>query len=459
MKAVTLKDVAQIIGGTLVSGDGEALVRGAAVDSRSIRPSQLFFALRGQTDGANFAPEAHLRRAGATVADRPLDVPTVVVEDPLHALQKLARWSISHEPESSPKVVGITGSVGKTTTKDALATILRFAGKKVCATEGNFNNEIGLPLTVLSAGERTEVLVLEMGATHTGDVAALCDIAPPQLGILTAIAPVHLDSFGNLQALAAAKGELARALPKDGGFVAPAGVPEAAVAKDRTFSQRINFSSGAADDVQLWVSKVEEQDEGLSFVVHWGKESTEVRVPIFGTHLIEPLLAAFGGALCLGMELKDCVTGISRIKRTGLRGDVYRLREDIVVYDDSYNASPKAMEAVLRYGADQARRQERRFVAVLGSMFELGPDARAYHRETGKIAAEVGVDLLVGVGEEARWYAETFSGKTLLYDNATSAAKGLQEALRGSEYVIVKGSRGIKLDALTVELRERLALV
>ncbi|CAN5538780.1 UDP-N-acetylmuramoyl-tripeptide--D-alanyl-D-alanine ligase [soil metagenome] len=459
MKPVSLNEVARVIGGKLVGGDAEAIAHGAAVDSRVVRPSQLFFALRGSTDGADFAPEAHLRGAVATVADRPLDVPTIAVEDPLRALQELARRTLSCDSASSPTVVGITGSVGKTTTKDALATILRSTGTKVCAAEGNFNNEIGLPLTVLSAGEKTDVLVLEMGATHPGDIETLCNIAQPRVGILTAISPVHLDSFGNLEALAAAKGELARALPEDGCFVAPAGVPKASVAEDRTFGRRTTFAREVNDDVQLWVSEVEEQSEGLRFVVHWGRESAVVRVPIHGTHLIEPMLAAFGGALCLGAELEDCVRGISRIKRTGLRGDVYRLRDDIVVYDDSYNASPKAMDAVLRYGSGQARRQNRRFIAVLGSMFELGPDARAYHRETGAIAEEVGVDLLVGVGEEARWYAETFSGDTLLYDDATSAAVGLQEDLRGGEYVVVKGSRGVSLDLLTSRLKERLALV
>lgn len=461
MKAITLNEAARAMGGELTAGNAEALVHGADLDSRSVRPEQLFFALRGKTDGADFAPEAHLRGAVATVAGRPLDVPTIVVDDPQEALKDLARWTLRREqaPAPSPTVVGITGSLGKTTTKDALATILRSAGMKVCATEGNFNNEIGLPLTVLSAKDTTEVLVLEMGATHPGDVANLCDIAPPQVGILTAIAPAHLDSFGGLEALARAKGELARSLPEDGCFVAPEGVPQAAIAHDRTFGRRITFSQEAKDGVQLWVSEVEERDEGLRFVVHWGKALAEARAPIYGTHLIEPILAAFGGALCLGAELGDCVKGISRIKRTGLRGDVYRLRDDVVVYDDSYNASPKAMEAVLRYGSEQARIQGRRFVAVLGSMYELGPEARAYHREIGASAAEAGVDLLLGVGDEARWYAETFSGETLMYRDAASAAKGLREALRGGEYVIVKGSRGVNLDLLTSDLREKLTLV
>ncbi|CAN5734895.1 UDP-N-acetylmuramoyl-tripeptide--D-alanyl-D-alanine ligase [soil metagenome] len=459
MKSVSLNDVARVLGGELVGGHGDAVVGGAAVDSRSVRTGQLFFALRGQRDGTDFAPEAHLRGAAAIVADRPLDVPTVVVEDPAQSLRELARWSLSYHEDSSPTVVGITGSVGKTTTKDALATILRTSGSKVCATEGNFNNEIGLPLTVLSASDNTEVLVLEMGATHPGDVEALCNIAPPQVGILTAIAPVHLDSFGSLEGLARTKGELARALPDDGCFVAPEGVPKAAIAEDRAFSRRITFAKELGRDVQLWVTEVEQREEGLRFVVHTGSASAEAQVPIYGTHLVEPLLAAFGGALCLGVELEDCIRGISRIKRTGLRGDVYRLRDDIIVYDDSYNASPKAMEAVLRYGAEQAKRQGQCFVAVLGSMFELGSGARAYHREIGEIAQEVGVELLVGVGEEARWYAETFTGDTRLYEDAESAAEGLREALHGGEYLVVKGSRGVSLDVLTSRLRERLALV
>ena len=180
---------------------------------------------------------------------------------------------------------------------------------------------------------------------------------------------------------------------------------------------------------------------------------------MFGTHLVEPLLAALGGGLVLGLDLEECARGLSRLRRTGLRGEVYRLRDGIVVYDDSYNASPAAVAAVLRYGADQAARQGRRLVAVLGGMFELGPNARAYHREAGELAGEVGVDLLICVGDEARWYAETFAGPTLCYEDATRAADGLRDHLRPDDYVVVKGSRGVGLDTLTRKLKEHLALV
>jgi UDP-N-acetylmuramoyl-tripeptide--D-alanyl-D-alanine ligase len=456
VRPATLAEVARAVGADLPTTHVNMLVTGAAIDSRKVREGDVFFALRGRTDGADFAPEAHLRGAVATVAARRLDVPTLVVDDPLKAMQRLARWTLVRGDAPSPTVVGITGTVGKTTTKDALATILRHAGTRVSATAGNLNNEIGLPLTVLSADPRTEVLVLEMGATHAGDIEYLCGIAPPEIGVLTAISPVHLDSFGSLEALAAAKGELALALPDSGTLVAPAAAPAAATGKGRNLS-RITFARDG--DADLVASEIEGRNEGLRFVAHHGEESSEVRSPVFGTHLVEPLLASLGGALALGLGLEVGARGLSRLRRTGLRGDVYRLREDITVYDDTYNASPAAVAAVLKYGGDQATRQGRRLVVVLGGMFELGACARAYHQEAGRLAGEVGVDLLVCVGDEARWYAETFPGKALYYEDAETAAGALREELKSGDYLIVKGSRGVGLDALTRKLRESLALV
>ncbi|MBA2535707.1 MAG: UDP-N-acetylmuramoyl-tripeptide--D-alanyl-D-alanine ligase, partial [Rubrobacter sp.] len=330
-------------------------------------------------------------------------------------------------------------------------------GKRVSATAGNLNNEIGLPLTVLCADPRTEVLVLEMGATHAGDVEHLCGIAPPEIGILTAISPVHLDSFGTLEDLAAAKGELAMALPEYGTLISPSGAPEAATGRGRKLGGRITFDRDG--DADLVASGIEDRDEGLRFIATIGGESVEARSPVFGTHLVEPLLASIGCALVVGLDFETAARGLSRLRRTGLRGDVYRLREDIVVYDDSYNASPAAVAAVLRYGAEQASKQGRRLVVVLGGMYELGPCAREYHREAGKLAGEVGVDLLACVGDEARWYAEAFPGKTIFYEDAATAAEALHVELRGGDYLIVKGSRGVGLDALTRKLRESLALV
>lgn len=459
MKTVSLAAVTEALGGRLKGAHADALVTGASVDSRKVRGGELFFALQGRTDGADFAPEAYLRGAVAAVASRPLPVPTVVVEDPLVALQELARWSLKRM--NSPRVVGVTGTVGKTTVKDALEAILRSSGRRVSATAGNFNNEIGLPLTVLAADERTEVLVLEMGATHKGDIAHLCHIAPPEVGVLTAVSPVHLDSFGSLEDLAAAKGELALALPDTGTLVSPAGVPEAATGRGRNFAQRITFGRGP--EANLYATETSEQESGLSFELHvrdaLEERSVEVKTPVFGTHLVEPLLAAIGGARALGLSPEECAGGLARLRRTGLRGEVYRLRNDVFVYDDSYNASPAAVAAVLRYGMEGARRQDRRLVAILGGMFELGAGAREYHREAGALAGEVGVDLLVCVGEEARWYAEGFPGKVLFYEDAEAAAEGVEGELRGGDYVVVKGSRGVGLERLTQRLKEKLALV
>jgi UDP-N-acetylmuramoyl-tripeptide--D-alanyl-D-alanine ligase len=459
LKTVSLGAVTGAVGGTLKGADADTLVTGASVDSRKVRGGEVFFALRGRTDGADFAPEAYLRGAVAAVASRPLSVPTVMVEDPLVALQELARWSLRRM--NSPTVVGITGTVGKTTVKDAMEAILRSSGRRVSATAGNFNNEIGLPLTVLAADERTEVLVLEMGATHKGDIAHLCHIAPPEVGVLTAVSPVHLDSFGSLEDLATTKGELALALPDTGTLVSPAGVTEAAIGPGRTFARHITF--GLGPEAGLYAAEILEKESGLSFELHvrdgLEERAVEIKTPVFGTHLVEPLLAAIGGALALGLSPEECAGGLARLRRTGLRGEVYRLRNDVLVYDDSYNASPAAVAAVLRYAMEGARRQDRRLVAILGGMFELGAGAREYHREAGALAREVGVNLLVCVGEEARWYAEGFPGRVLFYKDAESAAEGIEGEIRGGDYVVVKGSRGVGLERLTQRLKEKLALV
>lgn len=466
MRPASLETVAHVIGAELPPGaDGDLPVRGGVADSREARPGagQLFFALSGRTDGAGFAGDACRNGAVAVVASRSLEdleAPTLVVEDPLRALQELARWTLEREDAEAPRVVGITGSVGKTTTKDALAAILRSAGLRVSATAGNYNNEIGLPLTLLAAGEETEALVLEMGATHPGDIRHLCSIAPPEVGVLTAVSPVHLESFGSLEDLAAAKGELADALAESGTLVAPHDAPSAATGRGRSLGRRLVFGGETAENgaESLVASEIESGEEGISFTVHHGERRVRVRSPVFGTHLVDPLLAAFGGALALGVDLEDCARGVERLKRTGLRGEVYRLRDGIVVYDDSYNASPVANEAVLRYGAEEARAGGR-LVAVLGGMFELGVGAREYHREIGALATRLGVDLLVCVGDEARWYAEGFAGESVFYGDAAAAGEGLKEHLQSGDYVVVKGSRGVGLEAVSRRLREELSLV
>lgn len=459
MRPMTLTEISAATGARIENATPDTLATGAQIDSREVRPGDLFFAFRGQTDGTKYAASAIEAGAAAVVADRPLEgLPTLVVEDVLGSLQSLAKWSLDELEEAAPVIVGITGTVGKTTTKDALAAILRNSGSRTFATAGNFNNEIGLPLTVLAAGPQTEHLVLEMGATHAGDITKLCEIARPSIGILTAISPVHLDSFGSLEALAEAKGELASCLPDDGTLVSPVGVPAAAIsAGGRELGRRIPFGPDSLDGLRA--SNVTETSEGIKFTVEYEGETEEVLAPVFGTHLIQPLLAAIGGGLALGLSLGECASGASRIKRTGLRGELFDLRGDITVYDDSYNASPAAMSAVLKYGAGQAGQQGKRFVAVLGGMFELGPSTRAYHQEIGEIAADSGVSLLVCVGDEARWYAETFPGETLAYPDSGTAATELPDLLKPNDYVVVKGSRGVGLDVITLKLRERLPLV
>src|SRR4028119_367472 len=278
-RAAPLREVARAMGADLHNAGEQVEARGAATDSRLVREGDLFFALRGTSDGADYAEDALRRGAVAAVASRPLAGPTLIVEDPLAALQDLARWSLQRPGSEAPTVVGITGSIGKTTTKDALSAVLRSGGARVSATVGNLNNEIGLPLTVLAAPANSEILVLEMGADQVGNIAELCRIAPPRYGILTAIAPAHLESFGSLEALAATKGELAASLPPDGSFVSPAGVPESAVALGRELSPRIIFSPRGTASAPLAATDFDEDEEGLRFTARMGERRAAVRAP------------------------------------------------------------------------------------------------------------------------------------------------------------------------------------
>ena len=362
--------------------------------------------------------------------------------------------------DDSPPVVGITGTSVRRRSRTHRDR-LRCAGKKVRATAGNFNNEIGIPLTVLSADPRTEVLVLEMGATHNGDIAHLCGIAPPEVGVLTAVSPVHLTRSGASRTWRRRRASWQSALPSAVVSVSPVAAPEAA---DRgranpAAAYHLRRLDGAA--AELNASGVEVARRGLR-VRGSGRESSR-RGPDTGLR-DAPGGAAAGGARGWRWRWvsswKKCARGLTRLRRTGLRGEVYRLRDDIVVYDDSYNASPAAVAAVLGMARSGPGGQDRRLVAVLGGMFELGAGARAYHREAGGLAGEVGVGPLVCVGDEARWYAETFPGTRLFYEAHRGGGGGARERqLRGGDYVVVKGSRGVGLDRLTRKLKERLALV
>jgi UDP-N-acetylmuramoyl-tripeptide--D-alanyl-D-alanine ligase len=404
-------------------GDAPGPLR-VTIDSRDVRPGDLFVGLPGtRVDGGRFAGAALAAGAwGVLVAPEhaPSAPPGVVIaaEDPLAALQALAR---SWRRALRAPVVGITGSTGKTSTKDLLAAMLA-QDRRVVATAQNLNTEIGLPLTILGAPAGTEALVLEMAMRGPGQIAELAAIAEPDVGVIVNVGPVHLELLGSLEAIAAAKAELLVDLRPGATAVVPAGEPLLA-AHLRDDLRIVTFGEGG--DVA---------DLG------------GVELPFGSAHMRANALAALAAARALGAE----PSGRLEVTLSALRGQRIELPGPVLVIDDCYNANPMSMRAALD---DLAASANGRRVAVLGDMLELGPDEARYHAEIGAHAAQRGVDVLVTVGPLAMQMGLEFGGELHAVPDAAGAAELARELLRPGDTVLVKGSRGVGLEVVAEGLQ------
>jgi len=410
------------------------------IDSRDAGPGTLFVGLPGASvDGGRFAPEAlaagawgvlttpRLAEEAATPA-----APSVVLaaEQPLKALQRLATaW----RRELDAQVIGVTGSTGKTSTKDLLLAVLA-PHRRTVASRANFNTEIGLPLEILDASPGTEVLVLEMGMRGSGQIAELAAIAEPDVAVIVSIGPVHLELLGTVQAIAEAKAELIAALKPHGTAVIPAAEPLLGPHL-RDDVETITFGDGG--DVQL--RRAGERDVEIDAS---GRTIT-LEVPFTQAHLRANLLAAVAAAGAVGVTPSGRVEfalGAGRGRRVTLGGGV-------TLIDDCYNANPMSMRAALDdLAATAARGEHARRVAVLGDMLELGPAEREFHVEIGRYASDLGVDALVAVGPLAAAMADGFGGDVHPIADATQAAALVPELLAPGDTVLVKASRGVGLE-------------
>jgi UDP-N-acetylmuramoyl-tripeptide--D-alanyl-D-alanine ligase len=448
MIPLTLAEIAEITGGRLVAGSDDAaeIVVSAPVeyDSRKLRAGGLFAAFVGETaDGHDFAATAVASGAVAVLGSRPVDAaPTVVVPDVRDAMAALARHVVAGIPGLT--VVAVTGSSGKTTTKDMLAGLLRRLGPTV-STRGTLNNELGTPYTALQAGPGTRYLVLEMSARGVGHIAYLCGIAPPHISVVLNVGTAHLGEFGSVDAIAVAKGELVEALPSDGVAVLNADDPRVRDMAHRTKgSVRL---AGEAADADVRAVDVTEAGGGLyTYTLEKDGQREPVRLAQAGRHQVANSVLAATVALELGMSLADTAAAVSQLRPASARRmDIFERTDGITVIDDSYNANPASMGAALRtlvsVGAG------RRTFAVLGYMAELGAYEEAGHAEMGRLAAELGVDRVVAVGqltapidrganEVANW-----GGSSVLVTDQEAATALLREELRSGDVVLVKGSR------------------
>jgi UDP-N-acetylmuramoyl-tripeptide--D-alanyl-D-alanine ligase len=425
MIPLTVDEVRSLCPGDLQVARNTSSVTGVQIDSRRIGPGELFVAIGS---GAQFRDEAFGRGAAAVL----------VPDDAFAALAALGK---AVRDRSSARVVGITGSTGKTSTKDILAALCRLQASTV-ATERSFNAEIGLPLTLTRIEPGTRIVIAELGMRGVGQIAELCAMARPEVGVITRIGPVHLELLGTVERVAQAKAEVVAALPSGGTAVAPSDAPELEPFLRRDDVELVRFGPGG--EVAL------EHFEPPLLVADVAGERVELEVQFTARHQAQNTLAALAAYRALGLPLDRAAEGAREIAFSAWRGEELELAGGVLLINDSYNANPVSMRAALEHLAERAG--ARRKLAVLGDMAELGPDAPDYHREVGRAAVAAGVDALVAIGTLACGYLDERIPIARWAPSLEEGIAGVQDLLEPGDVVLVKGSRALGLEAVAEAL-------
>jgi UDP-N-acetylmuramoyl-tripeptide--D-alanyl-D-alanine ligase len=448
--------------GVLMHGDAETSFTGVSTDSRTIKPGELFFALRGENfDGHRFLAEAITRGGKGAVADHEIDssavraITIVRVADTLQALGDLAHlWRKRHPLP----LVAVVGSNGKTTTKEMAAAILgkRF---KVMKNEGNLNNLIGLPLSLLKIKSTDGVAILEMGMSRTGEILRLTQIAEPDVGILTNIGPAHLEGLGSIEGVMEAKGELLKGMGASGRIVFNADDPRVAELSKRFPGASQSFGIRNRADWQAVAIRTR-QDGGVSFQLQGPAGKTPVSLQVIGRHQVYNALAAAVAGALLNAGIDDIKEGLEGFTSPAMRMELLKLGKGIKVINDAYNANPQSMEAALLSFRDLAGGRK---IAVLGDMWELGPYAEQAHQRLGWAVKEYGrIDLLFLLGQFAPQVAEGARQvgmdpeKIRIGKDRHDVALMLAHTVKKGDWVLVKGSRIMQMEEVIKELKERL---
>jgi UDP-N-acetylmuramoyl-tripeptide--D-alanyl-D-alanine ligase len=459
--AMSLAQVAEVVGGSIHGepATAEVVVTGPVViDGREAEQGSLFAAFVGErVDGHDHVDQAAAAGAVAVLGSRATGLPTVVVEDVRSALQLLASYVVGRVRAAGDlTVLALTGSQGKTSTKDLLAAVLGGAAATV-ATRGSFNNELGMPLTALRVQDDTRFLVLEMGARGRGHIAELCALVRPDVSVVLNVGQAHLGEFGSREAIAEAKGELVEALAADGTAVLNAGDERVAAMAARTAARVLTFGDVPGSEVRV---------EGLvldrlgrpSFRLVTADASADVTLRLVGAHQALNAAAATAAALAAGLDLADVATSLAQVETLSQwRMDLRELDRGVVVLNDSYNANPDsvgaALEALVAIGTGGADGATTRTVAVLGEMRELGDAHDEEHRGVGARAVELGVDRVVVVGEAARGIHEGAGDRSVLLPDNAAAVAWLAEHVTEGDVVLIKASRGARLDEVAATLK------
>jgi UDP-N-acetylmuramoyl-tripeptide--D-alanyl-D-alanine ligase len=451
--ATTLGKITKWAGGELLCGDESARVTDICTDSRVLKAGDLFLALHGENfDGHNFVAKAAKQGAAGVIVDQapdglPENFAVIKVADTLVALQQIA----ANYRRSMPlKAVVITGSNGKTSTKDFTAAVLgeRF---KVIKTEGNLNNHIGLPLTILKAGLADQIGVFEIGMNHPGEIAPLAKIAKPDVGIITNVGVAHIEYMGSREAIAREKGTLAEAVASDGHVVLDA---------DDEYSESIMRRTEATpvfvgiDGGSIRAENISQESDGVRFTLRDERGGiVKFHLPVLGRHMIRNALFAVAVGIIFGLTLDECMAGLEGVHLTKGRLE-QKIIHGIHVIDDSYNANPDSMIAALRTLAQMPANGRR--IAVLGRMGELGAESERGHRQVGEAAARERIDCVVGVGSEAALISESARAhgvsEVFQVDSTSEAAVLLRKLAHPGDMVLVKGSRSARMEKILDEL-------
>ena len=453
MKPGRLSELAEVTGGTLRGAD--ATVTGVSSDSREVREGDLFVAISGeQADGHEFLEDAAGRGAAGALVAREVRsrLPTVVVDDPVTALLTLAERERS---TVDARVVGITGSTGKTSVKDLTAGVLstRF---RVTASPRSFNTEVGVPLTLMNAPVEAEALVLEMGSRGLGQVAALCRVARPEVGVVTGVGPAHMEMFGSLEVVADAKAELVEALPAGGTAVLNGDDPVVSGFDSRTPARVVRYGLGPSADVRA--EELELDPLGRpSFTLRTPGGDERVELPMAGEHMAVNALAAAAVGVALGVSPSECAAGLKDARLSPWRMELLEGAGGIRILNDAYNANPTSTAAALKTAKWIA--QGGRCIAVLGEMAELGDTSDEHHERIGELAVRLRIDRLVVVGPGARRIASGAVREGVEPDRVTTvadvgeAAEVVRALVHEGDVVLLKASRVAGLERLAEALR------
>jgi UDP-N-acetylmuramoyl-tripeptide--D-alanyl-D-alanine ligase len=469
--SVTVEEIAGVLGAQLFGpGDKARVVTGLTADSRAVAPGALFVALPGEhVDGHDYVVAARRAGAAASLTRRPIaGALCLVVVDPLVALGRLSRYLVDRSSAAGLQVVGITGSVGKTSTKDLLAQMLERAGPTVAAA-GNLNNELGVPLTVGCIDTQTRFLVAEMGARGIGHIAYLCDIAPPRVGVVLNVGQAHVGEFGGQAAIAQAKGELVESLPIDGCAVLNLDDPLVWAMRRRTKAQVLPWSTIQPLDQGVWASGLLGDAYGrYSFTLHERRgadpeQQAHVQLQLTGRHQVANAVAAAAAAVILGLPIDQVAAALSAAApRSRWRMELHDRSDGVTVINDSYNANPDSMRAALITLAELGR-TGRRTWAVLGDMLELGDTAAEEHAAIGRFAVELGVGRLIAVGEFASRVTDAaLAGglsptRAVAVPDKQAAVEMVTAGLARGDVVLVKASRGLALDTVADDILNAVA--